>query len=50
LKADEEENRTHAHIPEELSAIAEFQFKNRLPTRTAAVRELLRRGTASSQN
>jgi hypothetical protein len=32
---------------DERDAIEEFQFKTRLPTRAAAVRELLRRGLAS---
>ena len=29
---------------EELVAVDEFRFENRLPTRAAAVRELMRRG------
>jgi len=29
---------------DELAAIDEFRFANRLPTRAAAIRELLRRG------
>jgi hypothetical protein len=32
----------------ELSVIDDFRFKNRLPTRAAAVRELLQRGLAST--
>lgn len=34
--------------PEELSAIDDFRFKHRMPTRAAAVRELLRFGLASA--
>lgn len=30
--------------PEELSVLDDFRFKNRMPTRAAAVRELLRLG------
>jgi len=30
--------------PEELSALDDFRFKNRMPTRAAAVRELLKLG------
>jgi hypothetical protein len=30
--------------PEELEALDDWRFENRLPTRAAAVRELLRRG------
>jgi hypothetical protein len=33
--------------PEELSALDDFRFKNRMPSRAAAVRELLRRGLAA---
>jgi hypothetical protein len=32
--------------PEELEALDDWRFENRLPTRAAAVRELLRRGLA----
>lgn len=32
----------------ELSVIDDFRFENRLPTRAAAVRELLQRGLAST--
>ena len=32
--------------PEELSAVDDFRFKHRMPTRAAAVRELLRLGLA----
>jgi len=34
--------------PEELSAVDDFRFKHRMPTRAAAVRELLKLGLASS--
>ncbi len=34
--------------PEELSAIDDFRFKRRMPTRAAAVRELLKFGLASA--
>lgn len=34
--------------PEELTAIDDFRFKHRMPTRAAAVRELLKVGLASS--
>jgi len=30
--------------PEELAAVDDFRFKNRMPTRAAAVRELLKLG------
>jgi hypothetical protein len=33
--------------PEELALIDDFRFKHRMPTRAAAVRELLRLGLAS---
>jgi hypothetical protein len=33
--------------PEELSAVDDFRFKHRMPTRAAAVRELLRMGLAA---
>ncbi|WP_445220539.1 hypothetical protein ACKWRH_11060 [Bradyrhizobium sp. Pa8] len=33
--------------PEELAAIDDFRFKHRMPTRAAAVRELLKFGLAS---
>ncbi|WP_092227526.1 hypothetical protein [Bradyrhizobium sp. Gha] len=33
--------------PEELSAIDDFRFRHRMPTRAAAVRELLRSGLAA---
>jgi hypothetical protein len=33
---------------EELAAIDEFRFENRLPSRAAAVRELMRRGLLPS--
>jgi len=34
--------------PEELVALDDFRFKHRMPTRAAAVRELLRLGLAGS--
>jgi hypothetical protein len=34
--------------PEELSVIDDFRFKHRMPTRAAAVRELLKFGLASA--
>jgi hypothetical protein len=34
--------------PEELSVIDNFRFLNRMPTRAAAVRELLKMGLASA--
>ena len=33
---------------EELAAVDEFRFENRLPSRAAAVRELMRRGLLPS--
>jgi hypothetical protein len=33
--------------PDELAAIDDFRYSNRMPNRAAAVRELLRRGLAS---
>jgi len=33
--------------PEELAAVDDFRFKHRMPTRAAAVRELLRFGLAA---
>jgi hypothetical protein len=33
--------------PEELVAVDDFRFKRRMPSRAAAVRELLRRGLAA---
>ena len=33
--------------PEELDAVDDFRFKKRMPSRAAAVRELLRRGLAA---
>jgi hypothetical protein len=34
--------------PEELAAVDDFRFKHRMPTRAAAVRELLRFGLAAT--
>ena len=33
--------------PEELAALDNFRFRHRMPTRAAAVRELLKRGLAA---
>jgi len=33
--------------PEELAAVDDFRFKHRMPTRAAAVRELLKQGLAA---
>jgi hypothetical protein len=33
--------------PDELTALDDFRFKNRMPSRAAAVRELLKRGLAA---
>ena len=33
--------------PEELGAVDDFRFKKRMPSRAAAVRELLKRGLAA---
>jgi metal-responsive CopG/Arc/MetJ family transcriptional regulator len=35
---------------DELKAIDDFRFRHRMPSRTAAVRELLRRGLAASES
>jgi len=34
--------------PEELTAVDDFRFRNRMPSRAAAVRELFRLGLASA--
>jgi hypothetical protein len=34
---------------DELKAIEDFRFRHRMPSRTAAVRELLKRGLAASE-
>jgi hypothetical protein len=34
--------------PDELTAVDDFRFKNRMPSRAAAVRELFRLGLASA--
>jgi hypothetical protein len=48
LSKSKRTERLQVHLqPEELAAIHDFQYSNRLPTRAAAVRELLRRGLAS---
>jgi len=36
--------------PEELSIVDDFRFKHRMPTRAAAVRELLKLGLAAVGN
>jgi hypothetical protein len=36
--------------PEDLTVVDDFRFRNRMPTRAAAVRELLKLGLASSEN
>jgi hypothetical protein len=36
--------------PEELTALDDFRFKHRMPTRAAAVRELLKLGLLASVN
>src|SRR5262249_32858876 len=36
--------------PEELATLDDFRFAHRMPSRAAAVRELLRRGLAGSAN
>jgi hypothetical protein len=43
-KADEAFNRKTWMSPEELAALDNFRFKHRMPTRAAAVRELLKFG------
>jgi hypothetical protein len=34
---------------DELKAVEDFRFRHRMPNRTAAVRELIRRGLAASK-
>jgi metal-responsive CopG/Arc/MetJ family transcriptional regulator len=42
--------RLQVAIPlDELKAIEDFRFRHRMPNRTAAVRELIRRGLAASE-
>ena len=36
--------------PDELEAVDTFRYEHRLPSRAAAVRELLKRGLASAEN
>jgi hypothetical protein len=36
--------------PEELAVVDDFRFRHRMPTRAAAVRELLKLGLASTEN
>jgi len=46
----EQTGRLQVDIPlDELKAIEDFRFRHRMPTRTAAVRELIRRGLATSK-
>jgi metal-responsive CopG/Arc/MetJ family transcriptional regulator len=43
--------RLQVAIPlDELKAIDDFRFRHRMPSRTAAVRELIRRGLAASES
>jgi metal-responsive CopG/Arc/MetJ family transcriptional regulator len=43
--------RLQVELPlEELKAIEDFRFRHRMPSRSAAVRELLRRGLAASES
>jgi hypothetical protein len=43
--------RLQVAIPlDELKAIEDFRFRHRMPNRTAAVRELIRRGLAASES
>jgi len=45
MNAKQRSHRLQVHLTEDDDrAIEEFQFRERLPTRAAAVRELLRRG------
>ena len=47
MTADDRERTERLQViltPEELKAVDDFRFEHRLPTRAAAVRELLRRG------
>ena len=50
MKSDEPDRTERLQImltTEKLAAIDEFIFKNRMPTRAATVRDLLRRGLAA---
>lgn len=47
MKREREERLQIMLDPEELRAIEDFRFKFRLPSRAAAVRELLKRGLAA---
>jgi len=43
--------RLQVAIPlDELKAIEDFRFRHRMPNRTAAMRELIRRGLAASES
>jgi hypothetical protein len=49
-KAPERTERLEVFVSdEELAAIDEFRFENHMPNRTAAVRELLRRGLTTAE-
>ena len=45
-KANREERLQIMLSPEELTVLDDFRFKHRMPSRAAAVRELLKRGLA----
>ena len=48
MNSDLRGERLHIMLsPEELSAIDDFRFRHRMPTRAAAVRELLKLGLAA---
>jgi hypothetical protein len=47
MKREREERLQIMLSPDELRAIDDFRFKYRLPSRAAAVRELLKRGLAA---
>ena len=51
IVADEERTESLQFMlpAEELAAIDEFRFQTRMPSRSAAVRELLRRGLAAAE-
>ena len=46
----ERTERLNIHLSgDELAAVEEFRFEHRMPTKSAAVRELLRRGLAATK-
>jgi hypothetical protein len=50
MKKGERSERLQVDLSEtEHAAIHDFQFRNRIPTKAAAIRELLRRGLAASE-